>query len=73
MIELLVVVAILAILMVVAMMGWRTQTVKAKDAKRKDDLYRLKVAFEDYYNDNECTQKYFFYHYPSPSLMDEQK
>jgi prepilin-type N-terminal cleavage/methylation domain-containing protein len=53
-IELLIVIAILALLIIMGMMAWRAQVNKARDAQRKADLQRLRVAFEDYYSDNEC-------------------
>ena len=62
MIELLVVLAILVILIILAFMAWRGQINKANDAKRKADLERLKVTFEDYYNDKEC--------YPDAAILD---
>lgn len=63
MIEVLVVVAILAILFAVgASMLWDQQLAKARDAQRKDDLSSIKVAFEEYYNDNGC--------YPPPSVLN---
>lgn len=53
-IELLVVVAILAVLAVVFFSGFTRQLSKGRDAQRKDHLEKLRVAFEDFYNDNEC-------------------
>lgn len=32
----------------------RGQIAKGRDAKRKDDLERIRVAFEDYFNDHGC-------------------
>ena len=60
--ELLIVVAILAILFIMALLSWQTQTAKARDGKRKADLKRYSVVLEDYYNDNEC--------YPTSTLLD---
>ena len=60
--ELLIVIAILAILAVIAFQNYKSQTEKAFDKKRKDHLNRLKVAFEDYYNDHNC--------YPSSDSLD---
>ena len=54
MIEILVVVSIIGILAVMALLGLNRQISKAQDAQRKDDLEDLRVAFEDYFNDNEC-------------------
>jgi prepilin-type N-terminal cleavage/methylation domain-containing protein len=53
-IELIIVIAILAILLIIGFMSWRNQFDKAKDADRKNDLQRLSIAFEDYYNDHDC-------------------
>ena len=54
MIEILIVIAILAILGAMLLFGLNRQTSKARDSQRKDDLEDLRVAFEEYYNDNEC-------------------
>lgn len=61
MIELLVVLAILAVVSVVSAFGIRMQIVKSQDARRKDDLAKLKIVLEDYYNDKGC--------YPDASLL----
>ncbi|TXH02007.1 MAG: type II secretion system protein [Candidatus Moraniibacteriota bacterium] len=53
-IELLVVVAILAILVTIALSMVTSNRDKATDAKTKSDLNRLKIAFEDYYGDHNC-------------------
>jgi prepilin-type N-terminal cleavage/methylation domain-containing protein len=53
MIELLIVIAILALLIIILMWFLRNQPHKARDAKRKADLKQYQVAFEDYFNDNE--------------------
>lgn len=53
MIELLIVIAILAVLILAALWFLRNQPYKARDAKRKADLRAYSVAFEDYFNDNE--------------------
>jgi Tfp pilus assembly protein PilE len=54
--ELLIVVTILAILMIVFLAAFKpwTQQAKARDARRKSDLQKLKNPLEDYYNDNNC-------------------
>ena len=54
--ELLIVVAVIAILMVVLLSAFKpsTQLAKARDARRKSDLQKLKNPLEDYYNDNQC-------------------
>ena len=61
-IELLIVVAILIALILLGWFAWRTQLNKARDAQRKDNLERLSVAFEEYYNDNQC--------YPASGIID---
>ena len=53
-IEVLVVVAILAILTLAVIVSLTGQRDKASDARVKSDLDRLKIAFEDYYNDHNC-------------------
>jgi prepilin-type N-terminal cleavage/methylation domain-containing protein len=53
-IEVLTVVAIIGILVVTSFFAWKLQFTKAKDAERKDDLKRLRIAFEEYYTDNEA-------------------
>lgn len=53
-IEVLVVVAIIAILTIAVIVGLTGQRDKASDARAKSDLDRLKIAFEDYYNDHNC-------------------
>lgn len=53
-VELLIVITILAILIIIGMISWRLQIDKARDADKKDDLYRISVAFEEYFSDNEC-------------------
>lgn len=35
-------------------MSLRKQRSRAEDAKIKDDLHLLRIAFEEYYNDNNC-------------------
>ena len=54
MIELLIVVAIIALLGTAMYAGMNLQTMKARDSRRKADLEKLKVAFEHYYNDKGC-------------------
>jgi len=54
MIELLIVVTIILILMVALYRTIGRDTNKARDADRKADLKEIKVAFESYYNDNNC-------------------
>jgi len=59
--ELLIIVALISILATAAIYFFNPfqQIHKAQDAKRKNDLDKLKKAFEDYYNDKGC--------YPKPS------
>lgn len=52
-IELLIVIAIIAILVIIAIWAITINLAKARDGKRKADLDRLKIAFEDYYGDNQ--------------------
>jgi len=54
MIEILIVVAIIGLLVLALTLSMRKQRLKAEDAKMKADIQRLKIAFEDYYNDNNC-------------------
>lgn len=53
-VEILVVIAILAVLMtmMIGIFNSIKITNKARDAQRKKDLNRIKVAFEEYFNDN---------------------
>jgi len=60
-IELLVVTAILAVLLIVGIGSFSLQRQKGFDARRKSDLAKLKVALEEYYNDNRC--------YPTAVIM----
>lgn len=53
-IEVLIVVTIVALLSVTALVTLSKQRTKAEDAGMKTDLARLKIAFEDYYNDHNC-------------------
>lgn len=62
-IEVILVMAILLLLITGAYFAFRGQIGKGNDAKRKDDLEMVRVAFEDYYNDNGC--------YPSPDMVDD--
>lgn len=52
--ELLIVVAILAVLLIIALINWKTQINKGFDIQRKADLDHIRRAFEDYYNDHNC-------------------
>jgi len=60
-IELLITVTLISILSLLAFMAWQNQASKARDARRKADLKRLTIAFEDYYGDKEA--------YPSANIL----
>ena len=62
-VELMIVVSILAIMatILVGIINPIAQIQKASDARRKKDLGRIRVAFEEYYNDKGC--------YPSGALL----
>lgn len=53
-IEMVIVVTILAILILISMMSWKNQLDKARDARKKADLQRLSIAFEEYFSDWNC-------------------
>ena len=53
-IELLIVVAIVALLGVALMFGLQLQLARSRDARRKADLEKLRIVFENYYNDHNC-------------------
>lgn len=64
-VEILVVIAILLI-MILILIGILNPIVlvnKAKDSRRKKDLNRIRVAFEEYFNDKGC--------YPNKTLRDQ--
>ena len=63
MIELLVTLTLLGILFVILLLVFQTPIARAKDARAKRHLNDLKVAFEEYYNDNYC--------YPPTTWFDE--
>ncbi len=60
-IEILIVVTIIAILVVIGVLLLINNINKGNDAKRKADLQRITVAFEEYYTDHNC--------YPSGSIL----
>jgi len=62
MIELLAIVAIVAILILALMLFLRNQNSRGYDARRKADLEMIETAFEDYFNDNGC--------YPDPDILN---
>lgn len=57
-VELLITLAIVAILAVVAIMYLRGQSFKGNDARRKADMERIKVAVEEYEKDHNCYPPY---------------
>jgi len=62
-IEVVIVLAIIAFLLAIGYLVYTSQLAKGRDAKRKDDLEKIKVAFEDYFNDRGC--------YPPETVLDE--
>lgn len=60
-IEMLIVVALIALLLIAVILGTRLQLAKGYDATRKADLERLRIAFEEYASDHGC--------YPDPSIL----
>jgi len=60
-VEVLIVITIL-LLLIGIYFSFRGQLEKGRDAKRKEDLERIRVAFEDYFNDNGC--------YPDVSILE---
>lgn len=57
-VELLIVVSIIAILVLIAIALYRSQAAKARDARRKADMARIKVAVEEYEKDHNCYPPY---------------
>lgn len=62
MIELLIVIAIIAVLFILLLTVLRNQVGRGRDARRKADLEKIKIAFEEYFNDFGC--------YPPPDILD---
>lgn len=60
--ELMIVVALMAILLTVGLTNWKKQSERAVDARKKAELNKIKTAFENYYNDNQC--------YPPLTIMN---
>ena len=60
-VEVLIVITII-LLLIGIYFSFRGQLEKGRDAKRKEDLERIRVAFEDYFNDNGC--------YPDVSVLE---
>ena len=52
--ELLIVISIVILLLLFLLINLRTQTQKARDARRKADLSRIQKSFEEYFNDKLC-------------------
>lgn len=63
MVEVLIVVAILALLLILSAFNSGRFIVQGFDVRRKSDLEAYRVAFERYYEDNKC--------YPDPSLLTQ--
>lgn len=59
--ELLLAIAIVAILLILLLLGLRLQIARGYDARKKTDLDKIRRAFEEYYNDNDC--------YPSSDIL----
>ena len=53
-IEVVIVVAIIAVLILISIYAFQKQMARGRDARRKADLNRLEKVFEDYYNDHDC-------------------
>lgn len=52
--ELLIVITIIVFLVSLLLIGYSTQLHKGRDGKRRADLQKIKLSFEDYFNDNGC-------------------
>lgn len=52
--ELLVVLVVISLLAVLGLLAFQNQMIRGQDAKRKADFAKLRVLFEDYYNDHDC-------------------
>lgn len=61
-IEMLVVVTIVSILLLLTLFFSRGQLSKARDARRKADLEKIKISFEHYFSDNGC--------YPDETILE---
>jgi Tfp pilus assembly protein PilE len=62
-IEFLMILGLVAILLILFARQLGSEYIpRAADAKRKGDIEKIKVAFEDYYNDNNC--------YPDPGVIE---
>lgn len=52
--ELLIVVTVVAVLFILLILSMTKQVSRSRDAERKADLEKIKIAFEEYHNDNGC-------------------
>lgn len=59
--EMMIAVAVVAILLIVSMLSFREQLGKGRDARRKEDIHTIKSAVEQYYDDFGC--------YPEPDKV----
>ncbi len=62
MIEILIVTAVIGVLIIAGLMMLPQQINKGRDGRRKSDLQKIKIAFENYFSDNDC--------YPPPDILD---
>lgn len=60
--EILIVMLIAASLLIASYIAYISQIGKGRDGKRRDDLERVRVAFENYFNDTGC--------YPAATVLD---
>jgi general secretion pathway protein G len=60
--EMMMVALILVLLFIITSMSWRQQMEKARDARKKDHLHKLSLAFEQYFAD--------YNHYPPADILD---
>ncbi len=61
-IEIMIIVSLVVVLMILSMTALWGQVRKGRDARRKADLEEIKIAFEEYFNDNNC--------YPPSTILD---
>lgn len=61
--EMLIVVSIIAFLLTLIIVYFRTQAFKGSDAKKKGEIHRIQVAIEEYEKDHDC--------YPPKILIDK--
>ncbi len=62
-IEVMIIMVIAVSFLILGFVVLYTQIGKGRDAKRRDDLDRIRIAFEDYFNDYGC--------YPSSSVLED--